>query len=55
MIAVDRHGFDLAIDTSEGVRTARIAFPEEVSSPDAVRKTLVAMVRDARSRLGGGS
>jgi putative heme iron utilization protein len=50
MIAVDRYGFELRVESAEGSRTARVAFPGPVSTPDEVRKALVAMLRDARAR-----
>jgi putative heme iron utilization protein len=51
MVAVDRYGFDLSVETPQGVQVARVAFPRPVSRAEEVRKALVAMVRDARSRL----
>lgn len=51
MTGVDRYGFELLVETKEGPRTARIAFPAEVATPAEVRKALVAMVREARARL----
>lgn len=49
MVAVDRLGFRLRIRTGERLHGARIAFPEEVTSAEAARRVLVAMLRDARA------
>jgi hypothetical protein len=48
MEAVDRYGFDLAVTTAEGPRTARLAFEAEVRTTDEVRRALVALVKAAR-------
>lgn len=53
MIAVDRYGFDLEVAMERGSRAVRVPFPAPVSSPDAVRKAMVALVREARGKLGG--
>ena len=46
---VDPEGFDL----TAGDRTARVLFPERVTSGDMLHRTLVRMVREARgSRTG---
>jgi putative heme iron utilization protein len=52
MTGVDRYGFDMSAKTPEGPRPVRVAFPEPVRTPEDVRATLVAMAKDARSRLG---
>ena len=52
MTGVDRYGFDMSAKTPEGPRPVRVAFAKPVSTPDEVRAALVAMVKDARSRLG---
>jgi putative heme iron utilization protein len=51
MTGVDRYGFDMSAKTSEGPRPVRLAFATPVHTPDEVRAALVAMVKDARSRL----
>jgi hypothetical protein len=49
MSAVDRYGFDL-VAVSEAHRTAvRLAFPEECTTGDEVRRAMVAMVAEART------
>jgi putative heme iron utilization protein len=49
MTSVDRMGFNLRLKTNEGVKGARINFPHEVTSSQAARAALVAMVQQARS------
>lgn len=49
MTSVDRMGFNLRLMTNDGVKGARINFPHEVTSTQAARSVLVAMVRQARS------
>ncbi|HVS31170.1 MAG TPA: DUF2470 domain-containing protein [Thermoanaerobaculia bacterium] len=48
MVACDRLGFVVRVKTKEGMKGARIAFPEDVRSSDAARRVLVAMARDSR-------
>jgi putative heme iron utilization protein len=48
MVAVDRLGFTIRARTAEGMKGARIAFPEEVRTRDDARRVLVAMTRAAR-------
>jgi putative heme iron utilization protein len=52
MTGVDRYGFDMTAKTPEGPRPVRVAFAKPVSTPEEVRAALVAMVKDARSKLG---
>jgi putative heme iron utilization protein len=52
MTGVDRYGFDMSAKTREGPRPVRVAFARPVGTPDELRATLVAMAKDARSRLG---
>jgi putative heme iron utilization protein len=49
MTSVDRMGFNLRLKTNEGVKGVRINFPHEVTSTQAARAGLVAMVEQARS------
>ena len=53
MTAVDRYGFELAAITPAGKRARRIAFDAPVTTTDEVRKAMVALVKRARSELGG--
>ncbi|MEO6950583.1 MAG: DUF2470 domain-containing protein [Polyangia bacterium] len=48
MTSVDRYGFELSALTGDGPRPIRLAFPEPLSTPDEVRRALVAMVKQAR-------
>ena len=50
MTAVDRLGFHVRLNTSDGMRSARIAFPREARNLAAARTILVEMVRQARSQ-----
>jgi putative heme iron utilization protein len=52
MTGIDRYGFDMSAKTAEGPRPVRLAFPKAVSTPQEARAALIAMVSDARSRLG---
>ena len=52
MTGVDRYGFEMSAKTPEGPRPIRLAFAKPVSTPEEVRAALVAMVKDARSKLG---
>jgi putative heme iron utilization protein len=48
MTAVDRLGFHVRLQTEDGMRGIRIAFPREVRSSGETRNVLVEMVRQAR-------
>jgi putative heme iron utilization protein len=48
MVSIDRLGFTIRARTSEGMKGARIAFPDEVRSREDARRVLVAMTRAAR-------
>ncbi len=50
MTAVDRLGFHLRIETNDGMRGLRIAFPREARSPEETREVLVEMVRRQRQQ-----
>lgn len=52
MISVDRYGFELDVITPSGPRAARLTFDAPVSTTEEVRKAMVAMAREARSRGG---
>jgi heme iron utilization protein len=49
MSAVDRYGFDLVAVSAEHRTPVRLAFPEECTTGDAVRRAMVAMVAEARA------
>ena len=48
MVAIDRLGFTVRARTAEGMKGARIAFPEEVRTREDARRVLVAMTRESR-------
>jgi putative heme iron utilization protein len=52
MTGVDRYGFEMSAKTTEGPRPVRVAFARPVTTAEELRATLVAMVKEARSRLG---
>ncbi len=52
MTGIDRYGFEMSAATAEGPRPIRLAFARPVSTPEDARVALVAMVKDARSKLG---
>ncbi len=52
MTGVDRYGFEMAAVTVDGPRPVRLAFADSVGTPEEVRAALVAMLKDARTKLG---
>ena len=52
MTGVDRYGFEMSAVTAEGPRPVRLAFADPVGTPEEVRAALVAMLEDARTKLG---
>jgi putative heme iron utilization protein len=52
MTAVDRYGFEMSANTKEGPRPIRLAFARPVSTSEEVRAAMMALVKDARSKLG---
>jgi len=52
MTGLDRYGFEMSAKTPEGPRPVRVAFAGPIETPGEARAALVAMVKDARSRLG---
>ena len=53
MTGIDRYGFEMSAKTSEGPRPVRLAFATQISTPEDARAVLIAMLKDARSKLGG--
>lgn len=49
MTGVDRYGFEMQAVTPDGPRPIRVAYPEEATTPDAVRAQLVALAKQARA------
>jgi putative heme iron utilization protein len=54
MTAVDRYGFEMQVSTPAGPRAMRLGFEETASTPDEVRRALIAMVGAARAALAAG-
>ena len=52
MTGVDRYGFEMSAVTAEGPRPIRLAFAEKVTTAEEVRAALIAMLQDARAKLG---
>ena len=52
MTAIDRYGFEMSAKTTEGPRPVRLAFSKPVSTPGEARAALIAMLQDARRKLG---
>src|SRR5690606_24836103 len=52
MTGIDRYGFELSVAVEGGRRPARVAFVEPIATSEQARERLVAMVREARTRLG---
>jgi heme iron utilization protein len=52
MTAIDRYGFEMSAKTKEGPRPVRLAFAKPVSTPEEARAALIAMLQDARHKLG---
>lgn len=48
MTAVDRLGFNMRVQTEEGMKGARIAYPQPIESPDDIRTVFVGMVKAVR-------
>ena len=49
MTAVDRLGFNMRVQTEEGMKGARIAYPKPIESNDDIRSVFVEMVKAVRS------
>src|SRR5688500_3385088 len=52
MTGIDRYGFEMSAKTSQGLRPVRLGFARPVSTPEDARAVLIAMLKDARSKLG---
>jgi hypothetical protein len=52
MTNIDRYGFEMSAMTEEGPRPVRLAFARPIATPEEARAALIAMLKDARSRLG---
>ncbi len=49
MTSIDRYGFEMLADTEQGEKKIRLAFEEQVSTPDDARIALVSLVKKARA------
>ncbi len=54
MTEVDRYGFEIAVQTPDAPRVARIAFEAPLATSEEVRKAMVGLVKSARAKLAGG-
>jgi putative heme iron utilization protein len=52
MTGIDRYGFEMSATTNEGPRPIRLAFVRPVSTPEEARVALIAMLADAKRKLG---
>ena len=52
MTGIDRYGFEMSAVTPDGPRPIRVAFAEQISKEGEARAVLVAMLGDARAKLG---
>jgi len=52
MTGIDRYGFEMSAVTPDGPRPIRVAFAEPISTREEARTALVAMLGDARAKLG---
>lgn len=52
MTGVDRYGFEMSAQTADGPRPIRVAYRQAVTTPGEVRAALVALVAEAREKLG---
>ena len=52
MTGIDRYGFEMSAVTPNGARPIRVAFAEPISTRGEARTALVAMLGDARAKLG---
>ena len=51
MTGVDRYGFEMSAETTDGPRPIRVAFSVAAASPGDVRREMVALVKEARKKL----
>jgi putative heme iron utilization protein len=52
MTGIDRYGFEMSAVTPDGPRPIRVAFAKQISTEGEARAALVAMLGDARAKLG---
>jgi len=54
MTSIDRLGFEISVQTPEGTRTVRVAFPAPIAGKADARAALVALLREGRAKLANG-
>ena len=52
MTSIDRYGFEMSVRTHEGPRPIRLAFANSIETPKDARTQLVALTKDARTKMG---
>jgi heme oxygenase (biliverdin-IX-beta and delta-forming) len=52
MTGIDRLGFEMSVTTPSGTQTLRLPFSAPIADKTDARKALVALLKDARARLG---
>lgn len=52
MTSIDRYGFEMSALTPAGMRPIRVAFPAPIASKVDARQALVALLKEARRKLG---
>ena len=52
MTGIDRYGFEMSATTPEGPRPIRLGFADLIITPTQARQALVAMLHEARVKLG---
>jgi heme iron utilization protein len=53
MTGIDRYGFEMSVATEAGRRPVRLAFPEQVATPEEARRALIDLVAEARRSPSG--
>jgi heme iron utilization protein len=48
MTSIDRYGFEMSVETAKGRRPVRLAFPQQIATPQDARRELVALADAAR-------
>ena len=51
MTGIDRYGFEMSVETTDGSRPVRVAFDTPLDEPNRVRSVMVELVAKARSIL----
>jgi putative heme iron utilization protein len=52
LTAIDRYGFEMSATTGQGQRLIRLGFPLPIASTSEARAALVALLKQARTKLG---